>query len=246
MLGLLDIHKAFAGQPVVRGVTLAAERGRTVCLIGPSGCGKSTLLRIAVGLVAPDRGRMELDGRPIDADGWRAARLRIGYVIQEGGLFPHLTAAGNAMLAARHVGWSLERCRARVSAVAEVCRFDPGLLDRHPGQLSGGQRQRVALMRALMLDPEVLLLDEPLGALDPIVRFELQEELKQLFDALDKAVVLVTHDLAEAAYLAHHLVLVRAGEVVQEGSPREVLDTPQGEFAERFVRAQRGHALGSA
>ena len=129
-------------------------------------------------------------------------RRRVGYVIQEGGLFPHLTALGNLALLPRHLGWNGERIRERAHELAELTHLSPSALERYPAELSGGQRQRVALMRALMLDPHALLLDEPLGALDPIVRHELQDELKRIFADLGKTVVLVTHDLAEAAWFA--------------------------------------------
>src|SRR5262249_29262895 len=130
-------------------------------------------------------------------------------------LFPHLTAAGNAMLMARHLGWGRDRCQARLRELAELTRFPPDGLDRYPAQLSGGQRQRVSLMRALMLDPDLLLLDEPLGALDPIIRSDLQADLRRIFQALGKTVVLVTHDIGEAGFFGDRLVLLRAGKVVQ-------------------------------
>ena len=170
----------------------------------------------------------------------RAVRLRTGYVIQDGGLFPHLTARGNVTLLARHLGWDRPRIEARVAELAELTRFPADGLDRHPRQLSGGQRQRVGLMRALMLDPAALLLDEPLGALDPLVRADLQTELRDIFRSLGKTVVLVTHDLGEATFFADRVVLLRDGRVVQEGSPADLWHRPADPFVTRFVQAQRG------
>jgi osmoprotectant transport system ATP-binding protein len=163
----------------------------------------------------------------------------MGYVIQEGGLFPHLTAAANVTLMARHLGWPLARLQDRLQVLTTLTRFPQAALDRYPVQLSGGQRQRVSLMRALMLDPDVLLLDEPLGALDPMIRVSLQTDLKRIFQQLDKTVVLVTHDLGEAAYLGDYVVLMRAGEIVQQGSLAELLESPAEAFVTDFINAQR-------
>ena len=167
-------------------------------------------------------------------------RHRVGYVVQDGGLFPHLSARGNVALLARHLGTPPGEVAARVETLCMLCRFDPALLDRRPAELSGGQRQRVGLMRALFTDPAGLLMDEPLGALDPIVRDELQAELKDLFGRLGKTVVLVTHDLAEAARLSDDLVLLDAGRVAQRGRFEDLRDRPASDFVRRFVTAQRG------
>ena len=216
-------------------VELAVARGQTVALLGPSGSGKSTLLRLLLGLLRPDAGTVLFDGAPPT----RAARLRMGTVIQDGGLFPHLTAAANVGLMPRQLGWSTARIAARTEELAALTEFPRDALARHPGQLSGGQRQRVALMRALVLDPEALLLDEPLGALDPLIRADLQEELRAIFARLGKTVVFVTHDLAEAGFFAARIVLLAEGRVVQDGTWRQLLDEPASPFVSRFVRAQR-------
>ena len=207
----------------VMAVDLELARGRTTALLGPSGCGKSTLLRLLVGLLSPDAGEIRFDGRPLAAD-LREARRRMGYVIQEGGLFPHLTAAGNVGLAARH--FAPAEAGARVRQLAELVRLPPSLLARYPHQLSGGQRQRVGLMRALMLDPEALLLDEPFGALDPRAHTELVEDLRHVTRTLDKTVILVTHDLGDAAVLADQVVLLDEGRVVRRGPAAELLQQP--------------------
>jgi osmoprotectant transport system ATP-binding protein len=225
----------YGGRPVLGPLDLEVRRGETVAILGPSGGGKSTLLRLLLGLLAPDAGAVRFH----DAPPGRAARLRMGTVIQDGGLFPHLTAARNVTLMARHLGWDGARVAARLEELAALTRFPPDGLGRYPSELSGGQRQRVALMRALMLDPEALLLDEPLGALDPIVRADLQAELREIFGALEKTVVLVTHDLGEAGYLAGRLVLLADGRVVQDGTVRQLVEEPATPFVTRFVRAQR-------
>jgi osmoprotectant transport system ATP-binding protein len=240
MFALRDVTKAYNGQRVLGPMALNVPPGRTTVLIGPSGCGKSTLLRLFIGLVAPDRGAVTFDGQPVTPATARGVRLRVGYVIQDGGLFPHLTARGNITLMARYLKRDRAAIDARVGELAELTRFPSDGLDRHPHELSGGQRQRVGLMRALMLDPDALLLDEPLGALDPLVRADLQDELRDIFRALGKTVVLVTHDLGEAAFFADRVVLLRDGHIVQEGSPADLWHRPADAFVTRFVQAQRG------
>lgn len=240
MFHLDAVAKAYAGREVLRPTTLAFPPGRTSVLVGPSGCGKSTLLRLLIGLVTPDSGTVTFDGSPVSPATARAVRLRVGYVIQDGGLFPHLTARGNITLMARHLGWPADRTAARVAELAALTRFPADGLDRYPAQLSGGQRQRVGLMRALLLDPAALLLDEPLGALDPLVRADLQAELRDIFRALGKTVVLVTHDLGEADFFADRIVLLRDGGVVQDGTFADLWHRPADPFVTRFVQAQRG------
>lgn len=240
MLALRDAVKSYGQRRVLDGVTLEVARGARVALIGPSGCGKSTALRLFTGLIRPDAGAVEVDGATLTARTLAAARRRLGYVIQDGGLFPHLTARDNVGLGAHHHGWAGPRIAERIAELATLVRLPIEMLARYPVQLSGGQRQRVALMRALMMDPEVLLLDEPLGALDPMVRAELQDDLRALFTTLAKTVLVVTHDLAEAAHLADTAVLLRDGRVVQRGPIAELAARPVDDGVRRFVRAQRG------
>lgn len=239
MLRFEGVWKTYDGAPALAGVDLEVQEAGTTVLIGPSGCGKSTLLRLAAGLIRPDRGRVWFEGARLQAGNLRQARLRMGYVIQDGGLFPHLTVLENVTLMARELGWSRDRCDRRLTELSELVQLPGGLHARYPIELSGGQRQRVALMRALMLDPDLLLLDEPLGALDPMIRFDLQRELKAIFSRLRKTVLLVTHDLAEAVFFGHRLVLLRAGQVVQQGQPETLLERPSEAFVARFVEAQR-------
>jgi osmoprotectant transport system ATP-binding protein len=172
--------------------------------------------------------------------GTRAGLLpRIGYVIQEGGLFPHLTAAANVTLAAEDRGWSRERRESRLSELIELTQLPRELLSRYPAELSGGQRQRVALMRALMLDPELILLDEPLAALDPMIRSDLRRDLRAVFERLHKTVLFVTHDIGEAAEIGDGIALMRAGRVVQRGSFRDLIERPSDPFVTAFLTAQR-------
>ena len=241
MIALQAIRKSFGDQEVIRGVDLEVNRGETLVLIGPSGCGKSTLLRLMLGLFTPDAGRVIFDGAPLARQRLRDVRRRCGYVIQDGGLFPHMTAAENITLMARQLRWTTRRIAERLGALSEMTRFPSAGLARYPVELSGGQQQRVALMRALMLDPDVLLLDEPLGALDPMVRYDLQGDLRRIFRDLGKTTVMVTHDLAEAAYFGDRLLLLRDGSIVQQGTLAEITAAPADDFVSRFFTAQRGH-----
>ncbi len=225
--------------PSWMGSTCASTAGETKILLGTSGCGKSTLLRLMIGLILPTRGRVTFDGQPLTPQRLAGVRLRMGYVIQEGGLFPHLTARRNCLLMAKHLRWPVARQQDRLQELAELTNLPEELLDRFPAELSGGQRQRVSLIRALMLDPDVMLLDEPLGALDPITRADLQGELREIFRTLGKTVVMVTHDIGEAAYFGDDIVLLRAGKIVQQGSLEQLLQRPADEFVTRFINAQR-------
>nr|VFK78432.1 MAG: osmoprotectant transport system ATP-binding protein [Candidatus Kentron sp. SD] len=240
MLQLTNISKTYAGTEALKSIDLFIPPGRTTILLGQSGSGKSTLLRIMNGLVQPDTGGSVLfEGIGIDPRNILGIRHKMGYVIQEGGLFPHLTADRNVTLMARYSGWSQSRINERVMALARLVRLPPEILGRFPNQLSGGQRQRVSLMRALMLDPDLLLLDEPLAALDPMIRRGLQTDLKDIFKTLGKTVVIVTHDIGEAGFLGNTIVLLHDGRIVQQGSLRELMDAPTDPFVTQFINAQR-------
>jgi len=245
MLELQEVNKLYAGATVLSDITLSVPEARTTVFIGPSGCGKSTLLRLINGLIAPDRGRIRFMGQEVMSETALLLRRRMGYVIQEGGLFPHFTAYGNVALMAHYLGWTSQRIEARITELVALTRFPREALERFPAELSGGQRQRVALMRALMLDPELLLLDEPMGALDPMIRHDLQNDLKAIFLSLHKTVVLVTHDLAEAAFLGDEIVLLREGRIEQKGPMSALMTAPATEFVRRFVNAQRSHLAGA-
>lgn len=240
MFELRDISKSFGDSRVLDRISLSIPVGQTTVLLGPSGCGKSTLLRIMLGLIEPDDGEAQFGGNRITRESVREHRGRMGYVVQDGGLFPHLTCSQNVSLMAQHLGWPRERIATRLEELTRLVRLSPDTLGRYPVETSGGQRQRVGLMRALMLDPAALLLDEPLGALDPITRSDLQKDLRSAFQTLKKTVVLVTHDLAEAAYFADTVVLLEKGKIVQQGALRELVQRPSSPFVTEFVESQRG------
>jgi osmoprotectant transport system ATP-binding protein len=240
LVELKGVTKRYGNAAALHPIDLSIQRGKTTALIGPSGCGKSTLLRLMVGLLTPDSGTIQFDGQPVEPATLTAIRRRTGYVIQEGGLFPHLSARGNALLMGRHLGKPDNELQQRVIELSGLTRFPDKLLDRYPTELSGGQRQRISLMRALMLAPELLLLDEPLGALDPLIRAGLQQDLKEIFNRLSQTVLLVTHDLAEAAYLGDTIVLMNEGRIVQQGSIDDLRRRPASAFVSDFINAQRG------
>jgi osmoprotectant transport system ATP-binding protein len=219
-------------------VTLAVEQGQVLVLLGRSGSGKTTALRTINRMVDPDAGRVTVLGRP--STDWPPIELRrrIGYVIQEAGLLPHLSVADNVALVPRLLGWPEERRRLRARELLSLVglapdRFAPLL----PRQLSGGERQRVGLARALAADPPLLLMDEPFGALDPLTRRRLQEEFRALQGRLGKTVVLVTHDVPEALRLGDAVAVMDAGRVLQHGTPAEIRDQPREGFVRDFVQA---------
>ncbi len=246
MFRLEHVTKAFGDVTVLHPTNLAFEPGKSTVLIGPSGCGKSTLLRLLVGLIQPDSGRIFFDGEEIKPENLRSIRKRMGYVIQDGGLFPHLTAAENVGLMAKHLKWPIDRINQRIAELADLTRLPRSSLDRYPTQISGGQRQRVGIMRALMLDPPVMLLDEPMGALDPLVRYDLQEDLRKIFRSLNKTAITVTHDMGEAGFFGDHIIMLGEGRIVQQGKLSEMISNPANDFVTRFVQAQRLPTLGSS
>jgi len=239
MILVENVSKRYGHTVALALTSLTFAPQTTTVLIGPSGCGKSTLLRIIVGLISPDSGTVRFDDEVLTAANIDHARHRMGYVIQDGGLFPHLTAAQNVRLLPEYLGKPSAETAQRIADLAELLQLPSYLLARFPSDLSGGQRQRIGLMRALMLDPEVLLLDEPLGALDPITRNELQSELRELFRRLKKTVIMVTHDMGEAQYLGDRIVLMRSGTVVQSGSFDDLVRRPLEPYVSEFMRAQR-------
>lgn len=239
MLELRGVSKTYGKLQVLAPTDLELEPGKITALIGPSGCGKSTLLRVMVGLIEPDQGEVIFDGDRLTRGNARRLRHRMGYVIQDGGLFPHLTCAQNASLLARHLKWDRDQCAARLQELADLTHLPRESLDRYPMQISGGQRQRVSLMRALFLDPPLILLDEPMGALDPMIRSDLQTQLREIFTTLDKTVVMVTHDIGEAGFLADRILMLKQGHIVQRGSLAELVQQPADPFVSEFINAQR-------
>jgi osmoprotectant transport system ATP-binding protein len=239
MLSLSQVAKSYGDSPALHPTDLTLEPGSTTILIGPSGCGKSTILRLVAGLTSPDAGSVFFEGTRLTRENLHMARLRMGYVIQEGGLFPHLSIRDNVTVMARYLRRESAWIDERLAELAELVHLPDGLMDRFPAELSGGQRQRVSLMRALMLDPDLLLLDEPLGALDPMIRFRLQNDLRSIFGQLGKTVLMVTHDIAEAVHFGGVLVLMKQGRVVQRGSFAELVRDPAEPFVEEFITAQK-------
>jgi osmoprotectant transport system ATP-binding protein len=230
------ICKSYAGVRVIDDLNLHIARGELVVLIGVSGSGKSTMLKMINRLEPHDAGRILFDGREIYAFKPRDLRLRMGYVIQSVGLFPHWTVARNIATVPHMLGWSAEKIRARVNALLQMLDLDPDLYGRrYPHQLSGGQQQRIGVARALAADPDILLMDEPFGALDPLTRAALQQELKHIHQRSGKTIVLVTHDIDEALLLATRVVLIDHGKVVQVATPLELLTSPANAFVADFI-----------
>jgi osmoprotectant transport system ATP-binding protein len=238
MLTFRGVSKAFGDTTVVHPLDLEVAQREVVVLLGPSGCGKTTILRMVAGLISPTAGEIRVDGMPLHKSTLPQVRRKLGYVIQEGGLFPHLTAIDNVTLMARHEGWSRAQIDERLADLLDMTEISPDLLARYPIELSGGQRQRLSLMRALFLRPTLLLLDEPLGALDPLIRAGLQRDLKGVFTRTGATVLLVTHDLVEAGWFADRVCVLQAGRVVQQGSFSEIIEQPGSDFVREFVNAQ--------
>jgi osmoprotectant transport system ATP-binding protein len=238
MLEMRGVSKSFGGATVVQPLDLSIAAGEIVVLLGPSGCGKTTILRMVAGLVSPSTGQIVVDETPLNARSIAAVRRKLGYVIQEGGLFPHLTGEQNVTLMARHERWPRARLDERLAELLEMTQFPREGLRRYPNELSGGQRQRLSLMRALFLSPRILLLDEPLGALDPLIRAGLQRDLKQVFERAQATVLLVTHDLVEADRFADRVCVMHAGRIVQQGSLAEIMHRPADDFVREFVGSQ--------
>lgn len=239
MIEFKNVSKSYGETVAVESTELKIPTGETTVLIGPSGCGKSTTLRLMLGLIEPTTGDVFIDDEKLTPDNARQIRHRMGYVIQHGGLFPHLTARENTILMAEQLGWPTDRIEERLNTLTTKAQFPESRLDHYPGELSGGQKQRVGIMRAMMLEPDFLLMDEPLGALDPMIRANLQDDLRELFRTLEKTVVIVTHDMNEAAYFGHNIVLMRDGRIVQVGSLEELLEQPNESFVTEFINAQR-------
>ena len=227
MIALRNVTKSFGGRVALDGVSLTVESGTTHVLLGSTGSGKSTILKLVLGLLRPDAGDVCVD-----------PPARMGYVVQDGALYPHLTAARNVTLPARAAGWSHDAQAARLRELAGLVGLEPPLLSLYPHQLSTGQRQRASLLRALILDPPVLLLDEPLGALDPIARTELQRHLVRIIGELGKTVIVVTHDVREAFVFGATITLMSRGRVVQQGTFADLARRPAVPFVAEFLRAQ--------
>jgi osmoprotectant transport system ATP-binding protein len=235
VIELHDVGKSFGATRAVDDVTLDIARGEFVALVGASGSGKSTLLKMINRMVEHDRGRIVFAGEEIRSFKPEDLRRRMGYAIQSIGLFPHWSVARNIAAVPELLGWPQARIAARVDELLTLLDLDPvQYRKRYPSQLSGGQQQRVGVARALAADPELLLMDEPFGALDPITRAALQQEMARIHQASGKTIVLVTHDIEEALRLATRIVLLDKGRVVQDGTPAQLLERPANDFVREF------------
>ena len=237
-VALSRVTKSYGEQRALHEVSLEFEDHVTTAVVGISGSGKSTLLQTINGLIRPESGEVRVLGQRIDYDRLPELRLRIGYAVQGTGLFPHITSEANITLLARLQRWPADRTNERARELMRLVGLSPDLARRYPHQLSGGQQQRVGLCRAMMLDPDLLLLDEPFGALDPVTRAEIHAEFQRLQSQTARTMILVTHDVREAVKLARRVVVLDRGGIVQHGSCAEVMDSPANEFVARFFRSQ--------
>ncbi len=239
LIRLENITKQYGGteEPAVNNLTMDVLRGEVLVLVGPSGCGKSTTLRLINRLIEPSSGKIYLDGEDVTDINPSALRRKIGYVIQQVGLFPHRTIAENIATVPKLLGWDKKRIDERVDELLELVSMDPATYrERYPKELSGGQAQRVGVARALAADPDVLLMDEPFGAIDPITRDRLQNEFLRLQQDLKKTIVFVTHDIDEAIKMGNKIAILREGsEIAQLDTPEAILAEPADDFVENFL-----------
>lgn len=237
MVKFQNVSKIYPnGTRAVKNLNLTIEKGEMVVFIGPSGCGKTTTLKMVNRLIEPSSGKLLVGGKDVLKENPVQLRRRIGYVIQQIGLFPHMTIAQNIGLVPKLLGVDPQEIHKKVDELLEMGALDPeAYRDRYPKQLSGGEQQRVGVLRALAADPDVILMDEPFGALDPISREQLQDELKRLQDSLQKTIIFVTHDMEEALKLADRIVLMKDGSIVQAGTPEELIHNPANDFVSEFI-----------
>lgn len=240
VIEFVNVSKKYSDTNVVDNISFMVRRGDALVLVGPSGCGKSTTLKMINRLVEATIGRVLVYGQDVMIQDPIRLRRRMGYVIQEGGLFPHMTVRENISLLPTLEGWNKNKTIQRMNLLLEKVHLEPTIFaDRYPTQLSGGQAQRVGIVRALMLDPPILLMDEPFGALDPLVREELQEEIVGLLKQSDKTVVFVTHDINEALKMADVIAVMNGGKIVQLANPQDILKKPKDEFIRNFVGSDK-------
>ena len=240
MIKLESITKSYGELTAVKDLTLEVKEGEFVVLLGPSGCGKTTTLKMINRLIIPTSGRIYVEGQDISTVNPIELRRQIGYVIQRIGLLPHMTISDNIALVPRLKGWSKDKRIKRADELLDMVDLDPETYrDKYPHQLSGGERQRVGVARALAVDPPILLMDEPFGALDPITRVQLQDEFLKLEEQVKKTVVFVTHDMDEAVRLADRIVIMDDGQLHQYATPMEMLRHPADEFVAQFMGGDR-------
>lgn len=243
MISLKNVTKRFhnSGPPAVSDLSMDVENGETVVLVGPSGCGKTTTMKMINRLVEPTSGSITVDGTDVMKQDPVKLRRNIGYVIQSIGLMPHRRIAENISTVPKLLGWDHKRIRDRVHELLEVFDLEEEMLKRYPNELSGGQRQRVGVARALAADPPVMLMDEPFGAVDPIVRARLQDQFHAIQKRLQKTIVFVTHDIDEAIKMADRIAILNQGGIIEQYAPPEdILREPANDFVRRFVGAERG------
>ncbi len=243
MIALNEVSKSYGTDSgaAVKALTLEVERGDTVVLVGPSGCGKTTTMKMINRLIEPTAGTITVDGTDVLQQDPVSLRRSIGYVIQSIGLMPHRTIAENIATVPKLIGWDDGKIKARTAELVEIFELDPAMLSRYPSELSGGQRQRVGVARALAADPPVMLMDEPFGAVDPIVRERLQDQFLDIQQRLKKTIVFVTHDIDEAIKMADKIAILNTGGVVEQfATPEEILRDPANDFVKQFVGTERG------
>ena len=245
MITFRSVSKVYDGSvPAVHDLSLEIDDGEIVVLVGPSGCGKTTTLKMINRLIEPTSGEILVNGRDVLEQDPVQLRRGIGYVIQSIGLLPHRTIRQNIATVPELLGWERDRIAARIEELAEMLRLDGGLLDRYPAELSGGQRQRVGVARALAADPPVMLMDEPFGAVDPIIRGRLQDQFLEIQRELRKTIAFVTHDVDEAIKMADRIAILNIGAVVEQyDTPQRILSDPGNEFVKEFIGAERGLKL---
>ncbi|MFC4551926.1 MULTISPECIES: ABC transporter ATP-binding protein [Halorussus] len=240
MIELENVTKVYGdGTKAVDDVSFTVPRGDVATLVGPSGCGKTTTMKMVNALIEPTEGTVSVGGTPIDRLDPIELRRNVGYVIQEIGLFSHMTVAENVGVVPDVVGWDDDRIDERVTELLELIRLPESVREKYPSELSGGQRQRVGVARALAAEPEVVLMDEPFGALDPITREELQDEFLRIQEELDVTIAFVTHDIDEALKMGDRVAVLDEGRLVQYDTPRELLANPKNEFVESFIGEDR-------
>lgn len=240
VLKIENVSKIYkGGKKAVKNISLDIKKGEFICFIGPSGCGKTTTMKMINRLIEPSEGKILINGENIMDKDPVELRRQIGYVIQQIGLFPHMTILENITLVPKLLKWNDQKKKERALELLQLVDMGPEYLERYPYELSGGQQQRIGVLRALASNPPLILMDEPFGALDPITRDALQEEFKNLQRTLDKTIVFVTHDMDEAIKLADRIVILKAGEIVQVGTPDEILRYPANEFVEEFIGKER-------
>ncbi len=242
MIELKGVTKLYQGQavPAVQNLSLSINRGEICVFVGPSGCGKSTTLRMINRMIEPSSGTIEIDGKNIMSSDPDSLRMGIGYVIQQIGLLPHRTIAENIAIVPRLYKWPKEKIKSRVNELLEMMGLDPAeTRNKYPSQLSGGQMQRVGVARAMAVDPSIMLMDEPFGAVDPVARNRLQDEFLRLQKEINKTIVFVTHDINEAIKMGDKIAILNQGQLIQFGTPEEILTDPANDFVENFIGYDR-------